>query len=149
MLNWKDGVALNTRYTGTVDITGGRRGQAVSSDGVLDVPMRLPKLNGTNTGTNPEQLFAAAWGGCLQGILNAITRKTDIDASNSIVRVEVDLGTNDTGDDVLAARISLAIPGVELAEVERLAHEAHARCPYSKAVAGNIPVEIVAVESLD
>jgi len=47
----------------TVTVTDGRAGHAVSDAGVLDVPLRRPKVNGVSDGTTPEQRFAAAWGG--------------------------------------------------------------------------------------
>lgn len=137
---------IKPRYTGVVKVTGGRQGQAISDDGVLDLPLRLPKLRGQTDGTNPEQLFAAAWGGCLLGVLAAITRGTGVDVSHASVHVEVDVGADTVdGGNGIAARISLAIPGMELAEVQSLADQAHAACPYSKATRGNIPVTIIAV----
>lgn len=136
------------RYTGVVDVTGGRNGQAVSDDDVLNVHLSLPKLNGKNTGTNPEQLFAAAWGGCFIGFLNAITRRTDIDVSTAQVHVEVDVGTDSDGNEALAGRIELAIPGLPLEQVQQLADEVHERCPYSRAVAGNVPSTVIAVEAI-
>ena len=38
-------------YVTTVTVTGGREGHAVSDDGVLDVQLRRPKLNGASDGT--------------------------------------------------------------------------------------------------
>ena len=48
-------------YSATATAIGGRDGRAVSSDGVLDVALTVPKgLGGAgNPGTNPEHLFAA------------------------------------------------------------------------------------------
>src|SRR5712675_757336 len=80
---------INPMYATTVTVTGGREGHAVSDDGVLDVQLRRPKLNGVSEGTNPEQLFAAAWGGCFQSALMAVARKSGDDVSASTVNVEV------------------------------------------------------------
>ncbi|MBL8126340.1 MAG: OsmC family protein, partial [Chloroflexia bacterium] len=71
---------------------GGREGHAVSDDGVLDVPLRRPTLQGTPDGVNPEQLFAAAWAACFLGGLNTATRGTEIDVSQSTVTVQVSMG---------------------------------------------------------
>lgn len=139
---------IKPRYIAEVTVTGGREGHAVSSDGVLDVTLRRPKTNGTNEGTNPEQLFAAAWGGCFIGALNAVTRETDIDVSSARLTVKVGLGEDAAnGGHGLMATISLAIPGMDLAEVQSLADQAHVTCPYSKATRNNMPVEVVAVEA--
>ena len=50
-------------YTATATASGGREGQATSSDGVLDVKLTTPReLGGAGgDGTNPEQLFAAGY----------------------------------------------------------------------------------------
>lgn len=139
---------IKPRYTAEVAVTGGREGHAESSDGVLDVVLRRPKTNGTNDGTNPEQLFAAAWGGCFLGALGAVTRETNIDVSHAKLNVQIGLGEDVTnGGNGLTANIALAIPGVDLAEVQNMADQAHEMCPYSRATRGNIPVEVVAVEA--
>lgn len=141
---------IKPRYTAEVEVTGGREGHAVSSDGLLDVTLRRPKTNGTNEGTNPEQLFAAAWGGCFLGALNGVTRETEINVSNARIKVEIGIGEDTVhGGSGLMAIISLSIPGMELAEVQCLADQAHTTCPYSKATRGNIPVQVLAIESAD
>jgi Ohr subfamily peroxiredoxin len=112
--------------------------------------MRRPKTNGDNEGTNPEQLFAAAWGACFLGALGGVTRETGVDISNAKLDVAIGIGEDTVnGGSGLMATISLAIPGMDLAEVQCLADQAHTTCPYSKATRGNIPVQVVAVESTD
>jgi lipoyl-dependent peroxiredoxin len=130
-------------YATTVTVTGGREGHAVSDDGVLDVQLRRPKLNGVNTGTNPEQLFAAAWGGCLQSALMVVARKAGVDVSNSAVTVEIAQGPDDQGGYGIAAQITVDIPNVEQEQAQELLEAAHALCPYSKATRGNIDVELM------
>jgi Ohr subfamily peroxiredoxin len=63
---------IEPKYTTSVTVSGGRQGRAVSDDGVLDVQLRVPKRNGVSDGTNPEQLFAAAWAGCFGSALNYV-----------------------------------------------------------------------------
>jgi osmotically inducible protein OsmC len=131
-------------YATTVTVTGGREGHAVSDDGVLDVQLRRPRLNGVSAGTNPEQLFAAAWGGCLQSALMAVARKSGADVSASVVTVEIAQGPDTVGGYGLAATITIDIPGMEHEQAQELVTAAHALCPYSKATHGNIDVEITA-----
>lgn len=139
---------IKPKYTAEVNVTGGREGRAVSSDGVLDVNLRRPKVQGTNEGTNPEQLFAAAWGACYLGALGAVTRETDVDVTGAKVDVSVSLGEDVTnGGNGLSAKIALSIPNLDLAEVQSLADQAHQVCPYSKVTRGNIDVEVVAVHT--
>lgn len=130
------------RYATTVTVTGGREGHAVSDDGALDISLRPPKLRGTPDGTNPEQLFAAAWGGCFQSALLAVARAQGIDASASTVQVEVSVGADDTGGYGLTARIDVQMPGVAPEAARQITDLAHAGCPYSRATQGNMPVEV-------
>ena len=139
-------ITIDPKYTASVTSTGGREGHAVSDDGVLDVQLRRPKLQGVNEGTNPEQLFAAAWAACFQGALNAATRGTDIDVSQSTVTVHVSMGPATEGAGYgLASKIEVAIPGLPQEKVQELAETAHAGCPYSRATQGNIAVEVIGV----
>jgi len=135
---------IEKKYTTTVTVTGGREGHAISDDGVLDVQLRRPKLNGVSEGTNPEQLFAAAWGGCFQSALMAVARKSGADVSGSVVSVEVAQGPDSQGGYGLAATIIVDIPGMDEEQTQELANAAHQMCPYSKAIRGNIDVEVTA-----
>jgi Ohr subfamily peroxiredoxin len=135
---------IEKKYATTVTVTGGREGHAVSEDGALDVQLRCPKLNGVNDGINPEQLFAAAWGGCFQSALMAVARRAGADVSGSVVTVEVAQGPDAEGGYGLAATITVDIPGMDREQVQELANAAHAMCPYSRATRGNIDVEVTA-----
>jgi lipoyl-dependent peroxiredoxin len=139
-------IKIDPKYTTSVTATGGREGHAVSDDGVLDVQLRRPKLQGTPEGTNPEQLFAAAWAACFQGALIAATRGTDVDVSQSMVTVHVSMGpAAEEGGYGLAGKIEVAIPGLPQAKVQELANTAHAGCPYSRATQGNIEVDVIGI----
>ena len=137
---------IKPRYTAEVAVTGGREGHARSSDGVLDVQIRRPKTNGVSDGTNPEQLFGAAWGSCFLGAVGAVASESNTDISEAKVDVEVGLGEDVTnGGNGLMAKISLAVPGLDKSQIEDLLEKAHEMCPYSKATRGNVPVELVAI----
>lgn len=131
-------------YTATVTATGGRAGHARSTDGLIDLDLRPPtEMGGPGGATNPEQLFAAGYAACFQGALGVVGRRERIDTSGSLVTCEVSIGP--VGDVYgLAARLEVAIPGVDAETCERLAQEAHRVCPYSNATRGNIVVEVTA-----
>lgn len=128
-------------YTAKVHTTsGGRDGEAQSDDGRLNIQLSSPGTTGA--GTNPEQLFAAGWSACFIGAIGlaAARQKLKLPADLS-VDTEVDLGKN--GDAyLLQARLNVHIPGVEREVAQQLVNTAHQTCPYSKATAGNIHVEI-------
>ncbi len=127
-------------YTGkTHTSSGGRNGTARSSDGNLDIKLSSP---GTGTGTNPEQLLAAGWSACFIGAMGLAAGKMNVELPSDLaVDAEVDLGTNDDGYQ-LQARLNVSVPGVERSVVQKLVDTAHATCPYSKAIRGNIDVTI-------
>jgi Ohr subfamily peroxiredoxin len=127
-------------YTGKTHTTGGREGQAQSSDGRLDIKLSPPGSAGK--GTNPEQLFAAGWSACFIGAMGraASTQKVTLPAGLA-VDAEVDLGT--AGDAYfLQARLNVSLPGLDSATARSIVDAAHQLCPYSKLTRGNINVEI-------
>jgi osmotically inducible protein OsmC len=132
-------------YTASVTAVGGRDGHIKSSDGILDFEIKKPKeLNGQGGATNPEQLFAAAWGPCYLGALSSIADKKGIDTSEATVDVQVSFN-KDGNSFVLSADLDVHIPGLSHEETQRIADLAHKTCPYSKATKGNIEVRVTAV----
>jgi Ohr subfamily peroxiredoxin len=127
-------------YTAKVHITGGREGNATSSDGRLNISLSTP--GGPGNGTNPEQLFAAGWSACFIGAMrhNASSLQIALPADVA-VDAEVDLGTGETGFQ-LQARLHVSLPGLTPEQARTLVEAAHQTCPYSKATRGNITVQI-------
>ncbi len=127
-------------YTGKTHTTGGREGQAQSSDGRLDIKLSSP--GGPGKGTNPEQLFAAGWSACFIGAMGLAAGKMKVKLPEDLaVDAEVDLGTAD-GAYFLQARLNVSLPGVEREVAQALVDTAHQTCPYSKLTRGNINVAI-------
>jgi osmotically inducible protein OsmC len=127
-------------YTGKTHTTGGREGQAQSSDGRLDIKLSSP--GSTGKGTNPEQLFAAGWSACFIGAMGLAAGKMKVKLPEDLaVDAEVDLGTTD-GAYFLQARLNVSLPGVEREVAQALVDAAHQTCPYSKLTRGNINVVI-------
>ena len=131
-------------YTGKTRTTGGREnGMARSSDGRLDIKLSTPGAAGS--GTNPEQLFAAGWSACFEGAMGLAARKMKVVLpSNLAIDAEVDLNLAD-GDYFLSARLNVSLPGLEHGVAQALVDTAHRTCPYSKAIRGNVDVEITVV----
>jgi len=132
-------------YTAKTHIMGGREhGVARSSDGRLD--LRLSSPGSARIGTNPEELFSAAWAACFQTALELAARKRKITLpAEAVIDAEVDL--NLSGDDYfISARLNVGLPGVAQDVADALLAEANELCAYSKATHGNIDVMINLVD---
>ena len=133
-------------YTAKVHTTGGRDGgTSRTDDGRLDI--RLSSPGTSDTGTNPEQLFAAGWSACFLSAMKLVAGKKKItlppDAS---IDAEVDLGTAD-GNFGLAARLNVSLPGMDHEAAQSLVEAAHQVCPYSRATRGNVDVALNVVNA--
>ncbi len=132
-------------YTATATATGGREGQARSSDGALAVKLSTPReLGGAGgDGTNPEQLFAAGYSACFLGALKfvAARHKVALPADTSVTG-KVGIGQIPTGFGI-QAELTITAPGVAREQLQSLVEQAHVVCPYSNATRGNIDVSLV------
>ena len=127
-------------YTGRTHTSGGRDGTSRSPDGRLDVRFSSPGTPGT--GTNPEQLLAAAWSACF---ISAIKReagnaKVSVPASVAI-DAEVDLALAG-GTYLLRVRLNIGLPGLDRDAARVLVNAAQQTCPFSNATRGNVDVAI-------
>jgi len=129
---------IKTLYTANVHVTGGREGQARSSDGRLDVKLSPPGTPGE--GTNPEQLFAAGWSACFEGAMAIAAKAKGITLPADLaIDAEVSLRHGADGYS-LSAELHVTLPAVPEDVARSLIETAHRTCPYSKAVRNNIEV---------
>ena len=140
------GAAFEPLYTTTVRVTGGEAehgrasGIVTSDDGSLQIDLRLPvALGGPGGGTNPEQLFAAAYGACFHGAVNLLATKHGIAISGSSVDVTVAFGRDPVdGRHGLTAHVLFRLPGLARSLAEKLVRETERICPYTKMVGRGI-----------
>jgi len=128
-------------YTGKTHTSGGREhGVSKSDDGHLDIRLSTPGAGGA--GTNPEQLFAAGWSACFEAAMGIAARKKRLTLpEETAIDAEIDLA-QDSGGYVLQGRLNVSLPGLSRDVAQELVNEAHKTCPYSKAITGNVDVEI-------
>lgn len=131
-------------YTTKAVSQGGRAGGKVAlSEGGLYFHMEHSKgLGGSGEGSNPEQLFALGWANCFNSAVAFVAGQKKLDASKAVVTCQVGIGREEGGLG-LSAKLTLAIAGMDRAQVQELLDAAHQVCPYSRATRGNIPVELV------
>ncbi|MFD1991474.1 organic hydroperoxide resistance protein [Paenibacillus nicotianae] len=131
-------------YTAKVTVHGGRQGKVESTTGGLDVDLVMPKElgGGGGTGTNPEELFAAGYGACYQSALANVARQAKLDVKDTTIVNNVMLDKDTDGGFKLSVRMDINIPGLSKEEATDIAKKAHEFCPYSKAIRGNIDVQL-------
>jgi len=129
-------------YTAKVATTGGRtNGAAKSDDGQLDIKLSTPGTS--RPGTNPEQLFAAGWSACFEGAMGIAAKQLNVALpAETTINAEVDLTLSPANGYTLQARLNISIPDVDREIAQQLVDAAHQTCPYSKAIRGNVDVEI-------
>jgi len=137
---------MSILYQTRVSAVGGRNGTVRSDDGVLDLPLSMPKsLGGKGGATNPEQLFAAGYAACFGNAVIHVTR-TQVDrVRDGDIEVVGQVGLNPNGENGFSLLVTLEvnISGVDQGKAEEIVQAAHAVCPYSNAVKGNIDVQFV------
>ncbi|MBL8652523.1 MAG: Ohr family peroxiredoxin [Sphingopyxis sp.] len=122
-------------FSGSTHTVGGAEGYARGVDGNFEIELPEPH-------PAAENLFAAAWSACFLGALGLVAgqRKIALPETPSI-DATIDLLHRGGGFE-LRARLDVAVPGIDRAVALDLIEAAHKVCPYSKAIAGNIEVEL-------
>ena len=134
----------NVIFTASATAKNGREGHVKSEDGLIDLNLVNPAEDkeAQGKGSNPEQLFAAAYSACFDATINMIASQQNktVD-SETTAQVSFCKDPEDNGFKI-AAKLNVKIKGVNPEEAEELVEKAHQGCPYSKATRGNIDVEL-------
>ncbi|MDO9485732.1 MAG: organic hydroperoxide resistance protein [Actinomycetota bacterium] len=138
---------MQSMYTATATASGdGRNGHTRTSDGLLDVDVRIPKeMGGAGGATNPEQLFAAGYAACFHSALKMVATGTGADLEGTEITTRVSLGKLDSGGFGLSVEIDLYAPELEAGQAQELLENVHAVCPYSNAIRGNVDVKLTLI----
>jgi Ohr subfamily peroxiredoxin len=133
-------------YTARATVTGGRdAGHGRTSDGALDVQLRVPtELGGDGGGTNPEQLFAIGYAACFEGAIKTVARREKLEADDVSIEAEVSLGPNEDRSFIVAVGLDVTLPQLDEDRATEIVAEAHRVCPYSNATRGNVDVALTA-----
>ena len=135
---------MTSLYTASAVSTGaGRNGHVQSTDGHVDLDVRIPKeMGGAGGATNPEQLFAAGYAACFHSALQMVAGQAKADVTDSEVVADVSINPNDAGGFQLSVRLEVALPALDAETARQLVDQAHQVCPYSNATRGNIEVAL-------
>jgi lipoyl-dependent peroxiredoxin len=138
---------MDRLYTAEASAYGRRTGAVITSDDRLDLQLSRPKGMGGDDGpgTNPEQLFAAGYAACFHSALRHGLRDVglspnDLEGSHVTARVHFLKGA--PAEFGLAVELELTAPLIDDEKALALMERTHQICPYSKATAGNIDVQL-------
>jgi osmotically inducible protein OsmC len=134
---------MNVLYTANATARGGREGEVVSDDGVLDLELAMPKELGGPGGdnTNPEQLFAAGYSACFHSALKRVAGQEKVDVDGSSITARVGLGMEGQAFG-LAVTLVGEFPALDADAAKEIMEKAHQVCPYSNATRGNVDVTL-------
>ena len=131
-------------YSTAATARGGRDGEVVSDDGVLDLDLATPVELGGPGGdrTNPEQLFAAGYAACFSSTVQHLAGQRGLDVAGLEVTAKVGLA-HESGVSDLVVTLVVAFPAsVDAGQAGELLESAHQMCPYSRATRGNVEVTL-------
>jgi Ohr subfamily peroxiredoxin len=135
---------MKTLFTAEAVSKGGRSGSIQTPDGLLDITLGNPLVERIGKrGPSPELLFAGAYSACYHGALSHAAIRLGTPAADSSVRALVSLIEDDQGGYSLEVELRAHLPGIDRAQTRVIMEEAHKTCPYSKALRGDTPVELV------
>lgn len=131
-----------TLWTG--DLTSGSGRTTLDSSKAADLPMSwAARSQGAAGKSNPEELLGAAHSACYSMQFANLLATNGTPADNLQVTAAVTFDASHgaiTGSHLL---VSARVPGLSEADFERIAEEAKATCPVSKALSG-IPITLEA-----
>lgn len=138
-------------YHTSATATGGRDGHTAVDDGSIGFDLVGFQNNEGKAGTNPEQLFAMGYASCFDSAMNHVAPSLNLKPAKSSTTVGVGIGQKADGAFGLDLDITITVEGLTVDEARTLIEKAHAVCPYSNAVRGNVDVRlhVKVVESFD
>ena len=143
---------MDKLYTAEATAYGARAGAVVTSDDRLDLMLSRPAAMGGDDGpgTNPEQLFAAGYAACFHSAMRWAVREAGLSPTaleGSRVTARVHFLKTPPAEFGLAVELELHAPGIDGDRALEVMELTHQICPYSKATAGNIDVQLLVGET--
>lgn len=132
-------------YVTHARVVGGRGGHGRTTDGKLEVDLRLPKeFGGDGDGTNPEQLFAVGYAACFSTVVTMLGQRRKLEAGDAVIESTVMLIPVGDGTFRLGVELDVTLPSIaNPRQAIELVRGAHELCPYSRATRGNIDVVLL------
>ena len=128
------------------DLQSGRGGISTPQSGLFEAQNFSFKTRfGDETGTNPEELLAAAHAGCFSMALSAVLGQAGFTPDSIQTRAEATMEPGmEPGPTITAVKliVSAKVPGIDAAKFQQIAEQAKSGCVISRALA--VPVSLEA-----
>ena len=117
---------------------------STQSGALADQPYGFKSRFEDGVGTNPEELIAAAHASCFTMALSFALAGAGHNDGNLETEAKVKLDQDGAGFKVSRSdlRLTASVPGIEEAELRRLAEEAKPNCPISKVLNAEMTLEV-------
>ena len=104
--------------------------------GAYEGPYSFTSRFEDGSGTNPEELIAAAHAGCFSMARSAALGRAGHDPDSVSTTANVELEKGDSGFSITRIRLvtQAVVPGIEDAQFQEIAADAKANCPVSRAL---------------
>ncbi len=124
---------------------GGRNGNITMDTSNQTITMSKPiEMGGiTNEKTNPEELFAAGYSACFASSLEYLLQAQEEVYTSIEVQADTMLIKDDDKGFKFTIELVVDLQGIDDAKKEMFVNQAYQFCPYSKAIDGNVEVNIV------
>lgn len=122
------------------------KGKLATQSGVLkETPYSFTDRFENGTGTNPEELIAAAHAGCFTMALSAFLGKAGFTATKLTTDAFLSIEQIEGNWTIVESHLELkaSIPGIDKSKFDEIANEAKAKCPVSRLL--NAKITLVAV----
>jgi len=129
----------NARWEGTLkDGTGIMKLPSGTYEGPYSFASRFERGAGRETGTNPEELIAAAHSGCFSMALSGQLVAAGFTPEFIETEAEIGMEKTDSGMVIASSRLvtRARVPGIDEATFQEKAEAAKSGCPVSKALSG-------------
>lgn len=127
------------------DLMSGKGAMSTPQSGLFaDQNFSFKTRFGDETGTNPEELLAAAHAGCFSMALSAVLGRAGFTPTRIETRAEATMEPGmDPGPTVTGVHlvVDATVPGIDAAQFEQIAQAAKAGCVISRALAVPVTLE--------
>jgi lipoyl-dependent peroxiredoxin len=125
------------------DLKAGKGTISTESGTLKETPYSFSTRFENGTGTNPEELIAAAHAGCFSMAFSAELGKSGITPESIATTATITMEKTDAGFAVTASHLEVTakIPGVDKAKALEIANGAKAGCPISRLLKATITMD--------